>query len=403
MGGSTPSMTCAGLLGLAVGNVSSQSSLRAKSTKKDKKESKEIKEDKDEVQKKEPEDKKGERKDVPRKELGKDERVMAGLRFLGAVVNGKGPDQLPPDPIAPGRNFGRRPNIQSNHYYLLWSVERVALAYGLETIGNKDWFAWGAEQLINSQARDGSWYGNGDDGSYCTSLALLFLNHSNLVKDLTSALAGHVIDPDKVVLKSGAGNPKPKETDKAPIQGKPIPPPEVVQDTTTPKREAPPKTNPGPRKSSGAMSLSKKLLDANSTQEDDILDQFLQAKGNEYTEALAKVIPKLQGENRKKARQTLADRFARMTSDTLREMLGDPDPEIRRAASIACAMKEDKASIPELIHLLEDTESTVNRAAYAALKSLSGQDFGPAKNADTNEVGKAVTAWKAWWKENGGN
>jgi hypothetical protein len=48
--------------------------------------------------------------------------------------------------------------------------------------------------------------------------------------------------------------------------------------------------------------------------------------------------------------------------------------------------------------LLEDPEPPVARAAQAALKGLTGQDFGPPAEATRAERGKAVAAWKAWWK-----
>jgi HEAT repeat protein len=74
---------------------------------------------------------------------------------------------------------------------------------------------------------------------------------------------------------------------------------------------------------------------------------------------------------------------------------------VRRAAALAVAMKEDKTHIERLIDMLDDRETTVCRAAYAALKSLSNEDFGPAADATGEEYRKAVAAWRAWWKEKG--
>jgi hypothetical protein len=65
-------------------------------------------------------------------------------------------------------------------------------------------------------------------------------------------------------------------------------------------------------------------------------------------------------------------------------------------------MKVDKESITNLIMLLEDRESIVARAAKAALKDLTGQDFGPAADATPEARGRAVAAWKAWWEKQGG-
>src|SRR5262249_7646553 len=87
-------------------------------------------------------------------------------------------------------------------YYLMWSLERVAVAYDLKTIGHKDWYAWGAEILVASQGADGSW--EGEHGAPVdTCFALLFLKRTNLAQDLTSSLKGRVQDPGEVTLKSG--------------------------------------------------------------------------------------------------------------------------------------------------------------------------------------------------------
>ena len=43
-----------------------------------------------------------------------------------------------------------------------------------------------------------------------------------------------------------------------------------------------------------------------------------------------------------------------------------------------------------------DEEETVTRVAKAGLKSLTGQDFGPAVNATAGEKKLAASAWKDW-------
>jgi hypothetical protein len=85
-----------------------------------------------------------------------------------------------------------------NDYYFLWSVERVGILYRLPTIGDKDWYRWGAEILVTNQTRDGGWpleMGNlslGRPTTYGrtlnTAFALLFLTHSNPMKDLVPKL-----------------------------------------------------------------------------------------------------------------------------------------------------------------------------------------------------------------------
>ncbi len=82
--------------------------------------------------------------------------------------------------------------------YYLWSVERVAMLYNLPTIGDKDWYRWGAGILVTSQRPSGEWRAfsvsiNGlptvNHGPIVnTSFALLFLKRSHPMKELTPKL-----------------------------------------------------------------------------------------------------------------------------------------------------------------------------------------------------------------------
>ena len=60
-------------------------------------------------------------------------------------------------------------------------------------------------------------------------------------------------------------------------------------------------------------------------------------------------------------------------------------------------MKEAKPLTPDLIDRLDDKEATVSRAAHAALKEMTKQDFGPTVSATDADREKALAAWKAWW------
>jgi hypothetical protein len=73
--------------------------------------------------------------------------------------------------------------------YFLWSVERVAVLYNLKTVGQVDWYAWGADLLLANQQSDGSWRER-LPGIPDTCFALLFLARANLIKDLTERLQG---------------------------------------------------------------------------------------------------------------------------------------------------------------------------------------------------------------------
>jgi hypothetical protein len=126
-------MTCAGLLGLAVGH-----GLRAEEG----------------AQKRE------------------DPQIQAALNYLSARIKQNG-DNL-------ARNL-----------YLVWSVERVGVLFNLEKIGDIDWYEWGAKHLVASQGQQGAWALGGYLGSsplHDTCFALLFLKRANLVSDLTNKI-----------------------------------------------------------------------------------------------------------------------------------------------------------------------------------------------------------------------
>jgi hypothetical protein len=81
--------------------------------------------------------------------------------------------------------------------YFLWSLERMAVAYDLKTVGKRDWYAFGAPIIVACQSADGGWreaFPGGPD----TAFALLFLRRANLFLDLSIAL-------DRLVLPQTAG------------------------------------------------------------------------------------------------------------------------------------------------------------------------------------------------------
>jgi hypothetical protein len=75
--------------------------------------------------------------------------------------------------------------------YFLWSLERVAVLYGLKTIDGHDWYAWAREVLLAHQQDRGHWQGGlypGNTPTIDTCFALLTLLQANLAKDLTTKL-----------------------------------------------------------------------------------------------------------------------------------------------------------------------------------------------------------------------
>jgi hypothetical protein len=130
-----PSMTCSGLLGLAVAHGVMQ-------------------------------------KAGDKKKALDDPAVQRGLAMLGRAI-GQPNDSRPLD------------------LYFLWSMERVAVLYNLEKIGGKDWYAWGCRDILAAQSADGNWSGDqltGNSPIVAACFALLFLKRANLAQDLTDKL-----------------------------------------------------------------------------------------------------------------------------------------------------------------------------------------------------------------------
>jgi hypothetical protein len=89
---------------------------------------------------------------------------------------------------SPGEFEGRPPPVE---LYFLWSVERVAVLYHQAKIDGKDWYRWGLEILLAHQYQDGKWLmhkGPGSSNLVDTCFALLFLQRANLAKDLTDKI-----------------------------------------------------------------------------------------------------------------------------------------------------------------------------------------------------------------------
>lgn len=72
----------------------------------------------------------------------------------------------------------------ADDFYFLWSLERAALVYDIKTIGGRDWYDWASKIIVRSQQADGSW-ADFYKGAPDTCFALLVLKRINVVKDLT--------------------------------------------------------------------------------------------------------------------------------------------------------------------------------------------------------------------------
>lgn len=371
----TPAMTCAGLLGLSVGVARREERrLQAEAARKEAAAAAKNKDPKNDDPFFNPPPKPDPKKkaaDPRRVAHPGDVAIQRGLIWLGAYLGGG-------NPRGPGGGFG---GAGDRNLYFLWSLERVGVIYGLDKIGGVDWYAAGADYLVRSQGPDGSWAGN-YSGEIDTSFAVLFLTKSNVARDLTSKVQK---DANNVELRAG--------TRKAPTESRP-----AVAEPSPSSKPPGPGVNPLPRPVEDAIGKQAgELVNAPAAGWAKALEQARDGKGADYTKALVLAIHRLEGDRKKQAREALAERLTRMSAETLRGMIKTDDAELRRGAVLACAMRDDKSHVPDLIDRLADDEDLVVRAARAGLKSLTGQDFGPASDASKADRKVAADKWRAWW------
>jgi hypothetical protein len=119
-----------------------------------------------------------------------------------------------------------------------------------------------------------------------------------------------------------------------------------------------------------------------------LLAGWRQGCGELLTSALATLIPDLDADLQAKVREVLIDRLTHLDAQALRPRLGDDDPELRRAAVLACGRKKDKSLVPDLITLLDDAEPADAALIEESLHSLTG------------EQQDGAAAWRAWWEKN---
>ncbi len=144
-------MTGVGLLGLAMGHATSEEGLRVAFEARNK-------------------------NGAQPRPLLRDPAIQKGLKAFGQFIGKPDPENFTPKMV---------------NLYFLWTVERVAMLYNLNTIADKDWYRWGVHVLLPNQHPGGSWHGGqypGSDLAVDTCFALLFLKRSNLVQDLTDNL-----------------------------------------------------------------------------------------------------------------------------------------------------------------------------------------------------------------------
>jgi hypothetical protein len=249
--------------------------------------------------------------------------------------------------------------------YLLWSIERTAVLYGLSRIGEVDWYQWGADKLIKAQWPDGHWDDLYLEPRVATAFALLFLARANLTPGLSETITKKIRDSEQGASRPG-GN-----------------------DSTN--------VIAGRRSELSAETLWQQLESANEEQRAKLIDEYGDERGTVYSGALTLAAERFSGRWRDAAREALAARFTRMTVATLRSRLEGDNLEMQLAAVKAAVEKQSRDLTPELIELLLSKSDTVREAARDALKVLTGENLGPPVGAKTLDYLEAHKRWKVWW------
>lgn len=293
-----------------------------------------------------------------------------------------------------------------NDLYFLWSVERVGVVFDIKLLApGVDWYEIGSNSLIRTQKKDGSWSAGAHPDEVNTAFAVLFLVKANPIKDLSARwqkeMGGTLTSrgSDATAPPPTSFNPSPSSKGGTQPLGM-APMKDPLATPAIPTVGSAPNTEGG---RIGADLARRTGADFTAT-----LERIRDAKGTDYTQALVTAVVRLEDERKKEARQALADRLTRMTSPTLRQMLKDPNLELRRGAALACGQKGKMEHVPDLIDRLTDEENLVARAAKAGLVALTEKkDLGPVFDPDTGEAPMdarkaAAAAWKAWWAKQGG-
>ena len=202
LGGATPTMTCAGLMGLATNRGAEQQRLAAEASQ----------------------------------NRSRRPAAPGPGRPGGAAAN---------DPVAKRAlealgqelqkaNRDRTAGINTDLYFF-WSLERVGVIYDIREIGGVDWYRWGSERLVKGQSPDGQWKGTGSKGwefekNVGTSFAILFLSRANVAADLTAEVGsgGGVGAPppglgggSQLLRRGGSDDPPPLPAQTPPPAGRP--------------------------------------------------------------------------------------------------------------------------------------------------------------------------------------
>jgi hypothetical protein len=158
--GESDSMTCAGLMALALakGHRTLEGQISNRRPAKDKTDSL-----------------------VDRPKMESDSQIDLGIRRVEQYANNLNP---------------------GSQLYFLWSLERVGVALGMARIGRVDWYGKGSAVLVQTQQPDGSWR-SGHSELADTSFGLLFLRRSNLTQGMPQLVSSRSSESSDNKMRSG--------------------------------------------------------------------------------------------------------------------------------------------------------------------------------------------------------
>ena len=341
----------------------------------------------------------GELKPADRIDISKDVFLGRGLFALASCIGspaGKGREGLIP----------RLGEQGGQSYYFLWSLERAATGLGLENIGRKNWYSWGAEILLVNQLPNGSWKGDYSNYNADTCFAILFLTKSNFAEDLTTLLRGKTNNLGLVELKNGGvggeaiANLSKQGGIKIAITGDGK---GASQGKITYNNQNNDKENPSKEKTNSKAeekSSVNNLINTKPEKFEAVLEEYKMGKGVNFTYLIASAIPELREFQQLQARKALAERLARFNVETLLDYLNDDNSEIRAATITAIALRNQKIGLIKIAESLSDKSEWVRNSAFLCLKSLTGKDFGNPNLLQNPEKSKVIQLWKMHVSEN---
>ncbi|MCS7015319.1 MAG: HEAT repeat domain-containing protein [Gemmatales bacterium] len=294
----------------------------------------------------------------PPPEPARDLVIVRGNMFLATIL------------VNPLDKITQQHGFAGSIPYTLWAIERVAMVYDWKTLGKSDWHAWGAGYFLRTQAANGSWNDGDRCGPVpCTAFGILFLTRSNLATDLTAHFRG------EAVLRTG--------------DDKPLPGAKPGTEKPTDNDPSKPGRDPDPTQVTTLAEITERLITGSEAEKRAMLQHATQASGGVYTLALAEAIPRSgQANEQTEFRRALVRRMTRLSPESLQAYLKHVNPELRRAAAWAVALRDEQSLAPALVPLLEDKDAEVAATAYLALKTLTGKDFG-----------RSASTWKKYFEQ----